>query len=94
MGKSVRRIGRRARKRFVRILRPSWSTLPPPYLPLKTANMRTARRMGLSVRVSTNYSGVATRGDEVDVTGDVDLPYHAWCPSDTQRLDIIDIKLP
>jgi hypothetical protein len=50
--------------------------------------------MGLSVRVSTNYSGVATRGDEVDVTGDVDLPYHAWCPSDTQRLDIIDIKLP
>lgn len=54
MGKSVRRIGRRAQKRFVQILRPSWTTLPPPHPPLKTANMRTAKRMGLSVRVSTN----------------------------------------
>jgi hypothetical protein len=50
MGKSVRRIGRRVRKLFVRILRPSWSTLPP----LMAANKRTARRMGPSARARTN----------------------------------------
>jgi hypothetical protein len=50
MGKYVRRIGRRVRKRFVRILRPSWSTLPL----LMAANKRTARRMGPSARASTN----------------------------------------
>ena len=43
MGKYVRRTGRRAPKRFVRIRPPSWSTLPPPPppSPLKTANRRT-----------------------------------------------------
>ena len=42
MGKSVRRIGRRVRKPFVRILPISWSTL----LLLMAANKRTTRRMG------------------------------------------------
>ena len=50
MGKYVRRIGRRVRKRFVRILRPSWST----FLPLMAANKRTARRTGPSARALTN----------------------------------------
>lgn len=40
MGKYVRRIGRKARKRFGRIRRPSWTTLPP--LMAIAANMRMA----------------------------------------------------
>ena len=67
MGNYVRRIGRRARKRFVRILRQSWTTLPlllPP--PLMVAYKRTARRMGPSARASTDRC-TGTRGDEADV---------------------------